>query len=93
MARGRGIGTLVPIPRKLVQGQLQIDPIPHRGGVSQLVERVLYHHSTCRAVPERLWVQSLLLPLVVCYGSRGAAADQPGVQDWYIPLLQIDLTL
>jgi hypothetical protein len=34
---------------------------PHRGGVAQLVERVLYH-STCSAVPERSWVQSLQLP-------------------------------
>jgi hypothetical protein len=32
---------------------------PSPGGVAQWVERVLYH-STRRAVPERLWVQSLL---------------------------------
>jgi hypothetical protein len=32
---------------------------PSPGGVAQLVERVL-HHSTCRAVPERSWVQFLL---------------------------------
>jgi hypothetical protein len=32
---------------------------PSQGGVAQLVERVLYH-STRRAAPERLWVQSLL---------------------------------
>jgi hypothetical protein len=63
--------------------------IPHREGVAQLVERVLYH-STRRAVPERSWVQSLLPSTEVAYlwwyASPGAAADQPGVQDWYIPI-------
>jgi hypothetical protein len=66
---------------------------PSPGGVAQLVERVLYH-STRRAVPERSWVQSLLPTTEVEPGFSTfggmlvpvAAADQPGVQDWYIPL-------
>jgi hypothetical protein len=71
---------------------MRVPLVPHRRGVAQLVERVLYH-STRRAVPERLWVQTL----ASIYGGRArilylwwyaspGAADQPGVQDWYIPV-------
>jgi hypothetical protein len=47
---------------KMVQAMMILAPSSHdpsSGGAAQLVERVLYH-STRRAVPERLWVQSLL---------------------------------
>jgi hypothetical protein len=56
---GHRHGQQVPLTRHFAVALATDHGIPHRGGVAQWVERVLYH-STRRAVPERSWVQSLL---------------------------------